>query len=180
MVLAFLFPSPLFLSAFLFTLLHSSLCFSSTAGCPFVSLLLLCFLWHMLIHHLSPSFSLTFLSFTLSFFSSPSSPLYLSPRKHCAQSETLRFGVFGHPSSFLCEGGALDQGGGRNRVINVEQFWVLIVRSTAFLRDSFWVISAFKLLLPQTPGFSSPTSSGNSDDYSKALIISGNISFPSF
>ena len=98
----------------------------------------------------------------------------------CAQSETLRFGVFGHPSSFLCEGGALDQGGGRNRVINVEQFWVLIVRSTAFLRDSFWVISAFKLLLPQTPGFSSPTSSGNSDGYSKALIISGNISFPSF
>lgn len=37
-------------------------------------------------------------------------------------SETLGFDVFGLPSSFPYEGGALDQGGGRNRAVNAEQF----------------------------------------------------------
>ena len=67
--------------------------------------------------------------------------------------ETLGFDVFGHPSSFHREGGALDQGGGRNRVVNAEQFWVLPMRVLPFFETAFgWFLRlSCSFLKPQAP-----------------------------
>ena len=120
MALGFLFPSLLFLFVSLSTLLSVS---PSTAGCPFVSFSVASVL-SVTYAHPPPLSSSRFSPLLFHFFP----PLHLhhlclpGSTAIYAKSETLGFDVFGHPSSFHCEGGALDQGGGRNRVVNAEQF----------------------------------------------------------
>lgn len=113
MALGSLFPRPLFLSVSLFTPLHASLCFSSHCWMPF-RFFLCCFCafcGRCSSPPLSPS---SFSPFLFHFFPPlrlcciclPGSSAIYMP------SETLGFDVFGHPSDFHYEGGALDQEAG--------------------------------------------------------------------